>query len=188
MIMKLRIDDFEQYTRNAPTYKDGLIFVQSGIEKKDATCWVMWLRRLCKKKEGLSFMFISSSHESRGYIEREVVRTGKAGRPRTNVKGRKAENHCHGLIVNENEETNIEAVKKELQAYCKKLRKRRPNLKQQKISNAWSDGLPIVSYMTRQMNESKPYSFGAFDFAYFDDIRYCKYPDENDNYDNILEE
>lgn len=189
MIMKLRFNDFEAYTQNAPSYKDGLIFVQSGIEKKDTNCWVMWLRRLCQKNEGLSFMYITSSHDSKGTIEREVVHTGKAGRPKIIVRGKKAENHCHGLIVNENKETNIEEIKKEVQAYSKKLRKRRPNLRRQKVSNVWSDGLPIVSYMTRQMNERKPYTYGTFDFLYFDDIRYCKYhdADTSDNYDNILE-
>ena len=91
----------------------------------------------------------------------------------------------------ENAETDINQVKKEWRVHSKKHRKSRPYLKRQKTMDVWSNCLPIVSYMTRQMDEAKPYKYGSFDFAYFNDIRYCKYPDDfpgdEDNYDNILE-
>lgn len=189
MIMIISIRDCEEYTQKAPTYKNGIVFVQSGIEKEDITDWVMWLRRFCEKYEGLSFMFITSCVDSRQPIYRVWVRTGKAGKPKLKVIGTPVEKHCHCLIVNESDANDIENMKDDLRAISRKRRKRRPNLKRQKITDAWIEGLPIVSYMTRQMNETKPYTFGSFDFKYFDDIRYCKYPEkeECDDYDNILE-
>ena len=179
--MIFKIADFEQYTRDAPQYIDGLIFVQSGIEKEDTSCLLMWLRRLCKSTEGLSFMLITSSHDSKRKTERKIIRSGKVGRPKTVMTGKKAEKHVHGLIVNENNETEIDAVKKELGSYCIKRRKKRPNLKRQKIQEL--NGMAIIPYMYRQSDSEHQY--GTFDFDYFKDIRFCDYAE--DNYDNILD-
>jgi len=189
--MKIPVIEFERYSDNAPPYINGIIFVQSGVNDADVKSTYVWLRRLCQKYEGLSFLLISSNHDSKGRLERRTLRTGKAGRPKVVLDGEPAERHIHGCIINENEETDIKKVKKEWWVRSKKHRKSRPHLKRQKTMDVWSNCLPIVSYMTRQMNETKPYKYGSFDFAYFDDIRYCKYPDdypdEDDNYDNILE-
>lgn len=188
--MEFSLKEIEEYTNNAPSYVNGLIFVQSGIEKEDIKPQVMWLRRLCQKVDGLSFMLITSNHEAKGTVQREIQRTGNVGRPKVIVKGKETDLHFHALIVNQNEDVDIEEVKKDLSHYCKSRRAKRPNLKQQKIKSAWEGGLPIVSYMLRQANEVKPYMYGSFDFLYFNDPRYCKYPDdeaETDNYDNILE-
>lgn len=171
------------YTNNAPPYKDGLIFIQSGVEKKDIDCLLMWLRRLCKAKKGLSFLLASSSHESKGTIKRKTIRTGKPGRPKTVVQGKKAEAHIHGLIVNESTDTDIQDVKKDLQVYCKNRRKKRPNLKTQKITEAWQGNLSIVKYMMRQSDSV--HSYGDFDFEYFKSPYYM--PPKPDNYDNILD-
>lgn len=189
--MQIDLNDIRRYTENAPTYKDGIIFVQSGVTDADIKSTNMWLRRECQKYEGLSFMLISSSHDSKGNLERKTIRTGKPGRPKVVLEGEPAERHIHGCIINENEETDIKEVKKDWQKHSKKHRRSRSYLKRQKTMDVWSNCLPIVSYMTRQMDETKPYKYGGFDFAYFNDIRYCKYPDDfpedEDNYDNILE-
>jgi hypothetical protein len=185
--MQVTLDDIDEYVRNAPEYKNGIIFVQSGIDEKDTSCWVSWLRTLCKKTEGLSFMFITSNHDSKKPIDKKRIRTGKPGRPKTVVQGTAAEPHCHGLLVNESAKTDIEDVKELLRNYCRKRRKKRPKLKRQKVSDSWNEGLPIVSYMYRQMNETKPYKYGSFNFEYFADIRYCKYHEEHNNYDEILD-
>lgn len=186
--MRIKLTEFEQYSANAPTYLNGLVFVQSGTEKSDIENMAQWLRRLCKKHDGLSSMLISSNHEAKEEIERKVIHTGERGRPKVIVTGSAAVAHVHGVIINTNPNTDIEAVNKESTSYFRKRRKKRPNLKQQKTTRAWDDGLPIVSYMTRQMNEAKPYVAGDFDFMYFDDIRYCHYPDDAEsNYDDNLE-
>jgi hypothetical protein len=179
--MIITLQEFERYTRDAPKYKDGLIFVQSGIEKEDTTCLVMWLRRLCQNTDGLSYMLVTSSHDSKDAIEKEVIHTGKVGRPRTVVHGSDSEKHCHGLIVNESDSVCIDEVKDRLSAYCKKRRKKRASLKRQKTMPL--KGMQIVSYMNRQSDSE--YKYGSFDFDYFKDIRFCDYPEEN--LDNILE-
>jgi len=169
--MRIKLTESEKYSADAPKYLNGLVFVQSGTEKSDIENMAQWLRRLCKKHDGLSSMLISSNHEAREKIERSVIHTGKRGRPKTIVTGSAAVAHVHGAIINENPDTDIEAVKKSIDfLYCRKRRKKRSNLNQQKIKRAWNDGLPIVSYMTRQMNETKPYMAGDFDFMYYDDI------------------
>lgn len=186
--MRIKLTEFEEYSANAPKYQSGLVFVQSGTEKSDIENMAQWLRRLCKKHDGLSSMLISSNHEAKEEIERKVIHTGERGRPKVIVTGSAAVAHVHGCIVNTNPDTNIEAIEKDWLSYSRKIRKRRPDLKQQKTTRAWDGGLPIVSYMTRQMNETKPYMAGDFDFLYFDDIRYCHYPDDTEsNYDDILE-
>ena len=197
--MRIKLTEFEEYSANAPKYLNGLVFVQSGTEEKDIDNTAQWLRRLCKKYDGLSSMLISSNHEAKEEIERKVIHTGERGRPKVIVTGSAAVAHVHGVIINENPDTDIEAVKEALTSYCRKRRKKRSILKQQKIKRAWDNGLPIVSYMTRQMNETKPYLAGNFDFLYHDDIRYCMYPQEENNdaivvneedddiYDDILE-
>lgn len=196
--MRIKLTESERYSANAPKYQSGLVFVQSGTEKSDIENMAQWLRRLCKKHDGLSSMLISSNHEAKEEIERKVIHTGERGRPKVIVTGSAAVAHVHGAIINENPDTDIEAVKEALTSYCRKRRKKRSDLKQQKIKRAWDDGLPIVSYMTRQMNETKPYMAGDFDFMYYDDIRYCMYPQEDndvivtdeeddDIYDDILE-
>ena len=143
----------------------------------------MWLRRLCEANEELSFMLVTSTHESKGTIQKTTVRTGKAGRPKTVVQGKKAEKHIHGLIVNESTDTDIQDVKKDLQAYCKKRRKKRQNLKTQKITEVWQGNLSIVKYMERQADST--HSYGDFDFEYFTSPYYM--PPEPDNFDNILD-
>lgn len=196
--MRIKLTESERYSADAPKYLNGLIFVQSGTENCDIENMAQWLRRLCKKHNGLSSMLISSNHEAKEEIKRSVIHTGMRGRPKTIVTGSAAVAHVHGAIINENPDTNIEAVKEALTSYCRKRRKKRSDLKQQKIKRAWDDGLPVVSYMTRQMNETKPYMAGNFNFMYYDDIRYCMYPQEDndvivtdeeddDIYDDILE-
>lgn len=181
--MRVSLDDYREYTGNAPPYKDGLIFVQSGVQQKDIDCLLMWLRRLCADNEGLSFRLITSTHESKGTIQKTTIRTGKAGRPKTVIQGKKAEKHCHGLIINESTYTDIQQVKKSLQGYCKKRRKKRKNLKTQKITEVWQGNLSIVKYMERQADSI--HSYGNFDFDYFLSPYYM--PPEPDNYDNILD-
>ena len=172
-----------EYTAKAPPYENGLIFVQSGAEKKDVDSLLMKLRRLCKDNEGLSFRLITSTHESTGYIEKVTVKTGKPGRPKTIVKGKKAVNHCHGVIINESTGTDIYAVKKDLQVYFRKRRQKRSNLKTQKIKDAWQNNLSIIKYMDRQADST--HSYGSFDFDYFLSPYYM--PPEPDNFDNILD-
>ncbi len=189
--MRIYLNDFRKYSENAPKYKDGFIFVQSGVNDADIQSTNMWWRRECQKYEGLSFMMITSTHDSKGKLDRRILYNGKPGRPKVVLTGDPAERHIHGCIINENEETDIKKVKEEWRIRSKKHRKSRPHLKRQKTMDVWSNCLPIISYMTRQMDEVKPYKYGGFDFDFFNDIRYCKYPDdypdEEDNYDNILE-
>jgi len=185
--MKYKVRDFEEYTNSAPSYANGLLIIQSGIEDDDVNPMVMKLRRTCDSSAGLSFMLVTSSNDSKKPIYIKKVRNGKRGRPKTIVQGQETDSHFHILIINTCPETDINAIKEELRNYCKCRRKKRPNLKRQKITDAWSEGLPIVSYMVRQMNETKPYTHGTFNFQYFANILYCKYPDEDVNYDNILD-
>lgn len=185
--MRNTIKDFDNYTAKAPPYLNGLLFVQSGIKDEDIKPVVMWLRRTCESTDGLSFMLITSTHDSRYPIERVCIRSGKAGRPKWIVKGRKAKRHYHGLIINESEANDINDIKESLGTYLSKLKRKRPHLTRHKIMFARTDGLPIVKYMTRQMDESKPYSYGDFNFDYYDNVLYCRYEDDSDNYDNILD-
>lgn len=174
--MKITYNDFEQYTKNAPQYSDGLIFVQSGTYKKDILCLVMWLRRLCQATEGLSFMLITSSYDSKdGKIRKTQLHSGKVGRPKIIIDGTLIENHIHGLLVSENPNIEIESIREDLKRYCTRRRKRRSNLRQQKVTKL--DGMHIVSYMDRQ--SISEYKYGSFDFDYFKDVRYCKYPGED---------
>lgn len=179
--MKITYNDFEQYTKNAPQYSDGLIFVQSGTHKKDVLCLVMWLRRLCQATEGLSFMLITSSFDSKdGNLRKTLLHSRKVGRPKMTVKGTLLDNHIHGLLVSQNSDIDIKSLSDDLKRYCNKRRKKRTNLRQQKVKKL--DGMHIVSYMDRQ--SISEYKYGSFDFDYFKDVRYCKYPEE-DNLDNI---
>lgn len=167
--MKIRVSDYKDYYSTAPLYENGLILVQSGIEQKDIDCFVTWLRRYISKHKDISFLLVISTHESKGYIEKVTIRNGKVGKPRTVVKGKKAEKHIHLLIVNTNADNSIDNIKKELKTYCTKRRCKRANLKRQKIQDL--NGMFIVKYMYRQADST--YRGGAFDFDYFADERYC---------------
>lgn len=171
------------YTQNAPTYIDGLIFIQSGVEKSDIDALKMRLRRLCADNEGLSFMLITSSHESKGKIKKVTIRTGKPGRPPTVVKGKKAVNHCHGLIVNENISNDIQVIKKVLQTYFKMHRRKRSDLKRPQIMDAWKNNLSIIKYMARQSDET--FRAGTFNFDYFLSEFYMPDDPRENNFDNI---
>ena len=169
--MKVRVSDYIDYYSNAPLYENGLILEQSGTEQKDIDCFVMWLRRLCDKYTGLSFILVVSTHESKGYIEKVTIRDGSIGRPKTVIKGKQAKKHIHLLIVNTNTDTNIKDVKTELKTYCTKRRSKRANLKRQRIKDLKE--MFIVKYMYRQADST--YRYGAFDFDYFADEKYCNY-------------
>lgn len=188
--MSIRMIDVAQYTKNAPPFVDALHIVQSGVEDTDLDVKpiVKKLHRLCESTEGLSSMLITSTHDShdlKNPLEKEVIRTGKRGRPKVVTLGTKVEKHYHALIVNENSRNDIEAIKEDLTKYLRLRRKKRPNLKQQKIK-ILTDCLPIVAYMLRQMDETKPYQSGTFDFAYFNDLRYARFQDVKENIDDIL--
>jgi len=188
--MSIRMIDVAKYSQNAPPFVNALHIVQSGIidTKEDVLPIVKKFARLCQSVDGLSFMLITSTHDSHDLkhpIERHVIKTGKRGRPKVVTLGTRVEKHYHALFVNENSRNDIDEIKEDLTKYLRLRRKKRPNLKQQKIKTL-TDSLPIVAYMLRQMDEAKPYQSGTFDFAYFDDLRYAKFPDIEDNYDDIL--
>ena len=109
--------DIKKYTDNAPSYIDGFIFVQSGLQKEDEACLDRKLRRICDDYEGLSFLLIISTTESKGNIVKVKIRTGKAGRPKIVVQGKVAEKHCHGLIVNENPDNDIDDIRKQVKLW-----------------------------------------------------------------------
>ena len=176
--MKFTLREIEKYTENAPQYIAGLCFVQSGIETADIKPMVMWLRRKCADNEGLSYLLVTSSHDSKKRIERGIIRTKKRGRPKMFIKGTNTERHFHGLLISTNDSLDMSAIKNSLADYCKRRRKRRPNLRQQKVTETYKNGLPIISYMYRQMDEVKPYRSGNFDFGYFNNYLYGKYPDQ----------
>ena len=71
--MRIKLTESERYSADAPKYLNGLVFVQSGTEKSDIENMAQWLRRLCKKHDGLSSMLISSNHEAKEEIERKVI-------------------------------------------------------------------------------------------------------------------
>ncbi len=183
--MRVNIDEFRDYTNKAPCYVNGIAFVQSGIEKEDVNCLLMWLRRLCDDYKGLSFELVTSTHKSKGTIKKVVVRTGKAGRPKTFIQGEETEGHFHGVIINENEDNDIKEIKKHFQHYCKKRREKRSNLKRQKTIDVWKNNLSIVEYMERQADSRHRY--GSFDFKYFNCIYYMPEDPRTRDYFNILE-
>ena len=175
--------DIKEYTDNAPPYIDGFIFVQGGLYAEDEKCLDRKLRRLCDDYEGLSFLLIISTHESKGNIVKVKIKTGKPGRPKTVVEGKVVEKHCHGLLINENPDTDIDDVREELNKYFKKRRAKRPNLKQQKTKEVWQNNLSIVKYMDRQSDNT--HTYGGFDFDYFRNPYYM--PDPPTNYVDILD-
>lgn len=146
--MTIALQEFLNYSLNAPKYHDGLVFVQSGTDEKDVTAMNMWLRRYCQKHKGLSFMLVSSSTDSKD---------GTAAGP-----------HIHGLLINEEPREKIEEARKSFTKYCQKRRKKRPGLKQQQTKLL--NGMSIVQYMDRQCDSERTY--GDFDFDYFKDARY----------------
>lgn len=180
--MRITLADCINYSKDAPTYNNGFMFEQSGTEREDVTCLVMWLRRLCRRYDGLSYLLVTSSHVSTGNIKRKTVKTGKVGRPKRIIVGKPSCNHVHGLIISEAEETDFKTVKKEFSDYCTKRRKKRPKLKRQKVVDVWKNSLPIIKYMHRQADSI--FKYGTFDFDYFTDVRYMVY---EDNFDNILD-
>lgn len=173
--MRVTIDEIAEYSESAPLLINGLCFVQSGAEGKDTSALYQWLKRYCQKTDGLSFMLCQSSHESDG-VSKERKKTGQRGRPKTVVTGKSAKPHIHGVLINESQNTDIEDVKESLSAYCRKRRKKRPNLNQQKIKSL--SGLQLVSYMSKQADSIL--SYGDFDFSYFNDCRY------NDDFNPIF--
>ena len=91
--MTIALQEFLNYSLNAPKYHDGLVFVQSGTDEKDVTAMNMWLRRYCQKHKGLSFMIVSSTTDSKD---------GTAAGP-----------HLHGLLINEEPYEVLSKEKKE---------------------------------------------------------------------------
>ena len=146
--MVIKLKEFLSYSRNAPMYYDGLVFVQSGVDEKDFTATNMWLRRYCQKHKGLSFMIVLSSSDS--------------------TDGTAAGPHIHGLLINEEPKEKIEEARKSITKYCQKRRRKRSNLKQQQTKLL--NGMSIVQYMDRQSDAERTY--GDFDFDYFKDVRY----------------
>lgn len=169
--MRINIANMNNLYTNAPTYNDGLMLVWSGIDQNDFDSINMKIRRIIKDSSGLSYLLVLSTHESKGAYK-EKCNTGKAGRPITIVKGEQAVKHCHGLIISENTDIDINKTKKDLTSFCRKKRKRKPYLKQQKIKKVWNDGLPITRYMCNQADKIR--RGGSFDFDYYMTEEYAK--------------
>lgn len=168
--MRFAKQDIVYCVNNAPSFQNGLIIVQSGVEQKDIDSLVTWLRRLCSKTSGISFLLVVSSHESSGCFS-VSVHTGKAGKPKRIIKGKEAVPHYHCLIINVSKETSIEAVKCQISRYLNKRRSKRTNLKRQKIQRV--EEMFFVKYMHRQAD--KTYRSGTFDFDYFLNDLYISY-------------
>jgi hypothetical protein len=187
--MRFRLTDFikicAEYVANAPTFDSALEFVQSGVSNEDITALKMWLRRY--KNYEISFYLADSSTDAKG-CKKIVIKTGKAGRPKTQVKGKKVGRHIHGLIISTSKNTDIKAVKNDLNTYCNKRRKKNQKLKQQKISII--NDMFLAKYFNRQSDHE--YRGGVtFDFDYFKDERYFIPYKENEqnanNLNNILD-
>lgn len=171
------------YVANAPNYDSALQFVQSGVEDADINALKMWLRRL--DNEHIAFILTDSTTDGKD-CNKEIIRNGKVGRPKKRVEGKKVKRHIHGLIISTDSSNDINEIKQSLSKYCNKRRKKRPNLKQQKIGIIKSEyvnkGLYIAKYIDRQADHE--YRGGDFNFNYFKDERY--YTLYDDNFDNIL--
>lgn len=164
--MKLSRELCEKCIHDAPKYEAGIQFVQSGINDKSVHSLNMWLSRMAKKNDGVSYLLCDSEHDSHQYIEKTVVKTGKPGRPKTEIKGRKIGRHVHGVIISENPVNNLEAVKKNLQHYLHKRKKNNAELKQAKVTSLnVSEPLFLIQYMDRQ--SAHVYRGGDFDFDYY---------------------
>ena len=160
--MRFAKQDIVYCVNNAPSFENGLIIVQSGVEQKDIDSLVTWLRRLCGKTSGISFLLIVSTHDSEGCFSL-TVHTGKAGRPKRIIKGKRAVPHYHCLIINVSKGTSIEAIKCKVSHYLNNRRSKRTNLKRQKIQRI--EEMFFVKYMLRQADST--YRGGTFDFDYF---------------------
>lgn len=166
----MKVLDFVEYTENAPNIEDGLLLVWGGVTKKDAKALHQWLNDNKADIEGVSWLLIGSHIDSHdGNLSRDTIRTGKRGRPRTEVTGTVIDNHLHGLFLITKPVIDIESLKKKIAPWCRKRKAKRSYLKQQKFMKLKGmDG--IGEYMTGQSD----YQFSShdFDFPYFDDIRY----------------
>ena len=164
--MKITFSEIKGMYENAPQYNDGLVIAWSGTDRKDAKNLYQMLKR---NFPDVSVLIVGSSTESKdGKCKKVIIKTGKRGRPKTEVQGTKAEKHMHGLVISEHEKTDLRGIKKKITAHCQRARKKNLSLKQQKIKPL--NGMNIVQYMDGQSDFK--FSCGSFDFDYFLDDRY----------------
>lgn len=164
--MEITFSEIKEVYENAPQYCDGLTFVWSGTDRKDAKNLFQMLKR---NFPDVSVLIVGSSTESKdGKCKKATIKTGKRGRPKTEVQGTKAEKHIHGLVISEHEKIDLRGIKKKITTHCQRARKKNPSLKQQKIKPL--KGMDIVQYMDGQSDFK--FSCGTFDFDYYLDNRY----------------
>lgn len=166
------IDACKEYVQSAPVYKSGVQFVQSGVTDSDVMATLMWLRRK-NRKDNTSFLLCDSSTDSIG-CDSEYIKTGKRGRPKKTVLGKKVGRHIHGILISQDQ--SADAIKNDLTEYIQKRRKRNSTLKQQKVSEL--NQMYIVKYITRQADHI--YQSNDFDFDYFNnDLYFTPYEDDD---------
>ena len=165
--MRFSIKRLLELYENHPKYSDGFIFKWSGIEKNDFYNIRKILNELTNKNPDLNFYLVASYHQNTA--ERQRIKTKKRGQPRTVIHGEPAKPHLHGVLIQKY--GDITKVRRNFQSKCRSYRGRHPNMKQQKTTPVWKDGLPIVYYSIKQA--SKTGKSKGFDFLYFASEEYA---------------
>lgn len=173
--MKINMQDYyrdcEDYIANAPPFT-GIQFVQSGVETSDVKALLMWLRRKTESEE-LSFMLCDSTTKEPWY--ESSVRTGRRGRPKRKIIGKKTVRHVHCMLGGSDSSIDIKQLKNTTHNYLKKRRTKRKNLRQEKISEV--NEMFLVGYQHKQADHE--YRGGDFDFDYFLSAWYYR-PNDDD--------
>lgn len=166
--MRFSFLDIRKYTDSAPHYEDSCSMVVSGVNDKDVNALRVFLQNETKKLPSFAWLMADSTTESYGYCEKCVKRSGKVGRPKTIVEGKKVGRHVHILGVSLTTETDLNRVRNDFKKNINRRKEKHPNLKQPKTKPC--DSMNYIAYMTRQADHL--YSSTNFDWEYFDFYMY----------------
>lgn len=167
--MIFTLSDIQNYSLNAPHYEDACSMVVSGGNDTDVNALRVYLQNITKKAPDFAWLMVDSTTDS-NFCERISLKTGKVGRPKTIVKGKKIGRHVHVIGVSLSNNINLSQTRKQFNDYIRKRRKKHPNLKQPKTQPC--NSMRYIPYMIKQANHvysSSNYNWKYFDTDWFDD-------------------
>lgn len=171
--MKFKLTDFLSeclgYVSNAPQHSEEnyQIVISAKCDcdlTSDTKAIIQKLARMRKEKYKNLLWYVGlSNHDSRGNIHKVTQHTGKVGRPKIVVRGKKTNTHMHIFLMSCCKSDNIQPEADELITFIKRRNKKYNSLKQHKSSKVFGCG--YISYVNRQSGHI--FKTSGYDFDYF---------------------
>lgn len=171
---RMTFKDIEKmYTLDAKLYAVNVYYPKEGLTQQDKNSMLNTLHRYRGKHPYVSFLYIESTT---GNVKgRRTIKTGKPGRPKKVVKGKKVAPHVHIAAIGTEDRsayTYVEEVKK---AINKRFQRKEPYTKRCKRESKGNrmHAVNYISYCLEQADLRR--TAGDFDFYKFESYpKFCE--------------